>query len=92
LAVEDRRRLVALAVDGEGRATMGLVGADFVIVAGEEVDARLELVNGGELVAPSQPLLERPVITLDAALGLGMVGLAVLEADAERDEIDLEGA
>jgi hypothetical protein len=58
---------------------MGLVRADLVVVAGEEVDTTLELVEGGELVALGEPLLERPVVALDLALGLGMVGLACLK-------------
>jgi hypothetical protein len=67
LTCEDRGRLVAFVIEREGRTTMGLVGADLVVVPGEEINATLEPVERGELVAPSQPLLEGLVITLDPA-------------------------
>ena len=50
---------------------MGLVGTDLVVVAGEEIDAALECVEGIELIVGTEPLLEGLVVALDLALGLG---------------------
>jgi hypothetical protein len=66
------------------------VGPGLVVVADEVVDLALELGDGPCRVLFAQPALERLVEPLDLPLGLGMVGLAVLEGDAEGGELALK--
>ena len=62
-----------------------------VVVVGELLEQRLQRgqVRGGR--AGAQPVLEGLVQPLDLALGLGVVGGAVLLRDAELVQFGLEG-
>jgi len=52
----------------------------------------LELGDGRGRVLFAQPPLQGLVEPLDLALGLGVVGLAVLDGDAQGGELGLEAA
>src|ERR1035438_3631464 len=62
------------------------------LVADEVVDLPLELGDGGSRVLLAQPPLQGLVEPLDLALGLGVVGLAVLDGDTQGGELGLEAA
>ena len=89
LAVDLDGGLVERSPGAHRRAAARGVGALLVVEVDESVDLGLELGQGGGRGLLAQPLLQREVVALDLALGLWMVGLAVLEGDPESGELDL---
>jgi hypothetical protein len=73
-----------------GWAAACLAGSFFVVEVHEAVDLGLEFDEVTRRGSSSEVVLECAVVALDLALGLGAVGLAVFEGDAERGEFDLE--
>ena len=81
--------LVELAPGPHGLAPTRGVGTLLVVDVDEAVDLGLELGQGGRGRFLAQPHLQRQVVALDLALGLGMVGPAVFEDDPEGGQLDL---
>ena len=69
-----------------GAAVQGPVGAFLVVLAAEPVELGVELVEAAREGPCGEPLLEGAVPAFDLALGLGMVGAAVLPAHAHQGE------
>jgi hypothetical protein len=89
LALEFGRGLVEGLPGLHRRTASSGVGAHLVVVTDEAIDLGLQLGNRRAAGLRFQPLLQRLVVALDLALGLEIVGLAVLERDAECGELDL---
>lgn len=89
LALELWGCLVERAPRLHGRTTSRHVWSFLVVVEDEAVDLLLSRLDGGDLALLAQVLLQGLVVALDLALRLGMVGLGVLEADAEHREVNL---
>jgi hypothetical protein len=62
-----------------------------VVVLDEAVDLALELLLCDHALLDGQELLERLVEALDLAAGLGVIGPRLLGADAEAEQLLLEG-
>ena len=65
------------------RTSSCLMRSLLVVVENEAVDLTLQLLDARSCGLFAQPLLQSLVVALDFSLGLGMVGLAVFEGDAE---------
>src|SRR5687767_10595505 len=75
-----------------GPPPKGPVGTAGVVVLPEPVELRLELSKVPRPMLLSEPPLLGLVEPLDFAAGLGVVGRGVAKRDAERIELDLDGA